>query len=96
MPQEMAVCSIILCSYLEEREAQGLPENADWLSRAVLSIGGQSNFLTVEKKRSGKKRYLRLVLKNGVTGVVGVTPKSSGSDASDTNDTNQEEIKWID
>jgi hypothetical protein len=80
---------------LEEREAQGLPENADWLSRLVLSIGERSDLLAVEKKRSGKKRYLRLVLKNGVTGVVGVTPRRSGSDASDTNDTNQE-IKWID
>jgi hypothetical protein len=81
---------------LEERGAQGLPENADWLSRTVLSIGDRSEVLVAEKKRTGKKRYLRLTLKNGVTGVIGVTPRGPAGDASDTNDTNPEEVKWID
>jgi hypothetical protein len=81
---------------LEEREAGGLPENADWLSRVVLSIGDRSEALVIEKKRSGKKRYLKLTLKNGVTGVIGVTPRGPGSDASVTNDTNPERITWID
>jgi hypothetical protein len=78
---------------LEEREAQGLPENADWLSRVVLAIGDQSEALVAEKKRSGKKRFLKLTLRNGVTGVIGVTRRGPGSD---TTDTNPEEIKWID
>jgi putative DNA primase/helicase len=78
---------------LAEREVQGLPENADWLSRVVLSIGDRSELLVAEKKRTGKKRFLRLTLKNGVTGVIGVTPREAKSDASDTN---PEEIKWID
>jgi len=81
---------------LEEREARGLPENADWLSRVVLSIGGSSEVLAVEKKRTGKRRSLKLALKNGVTGVSSVTRRGPGSDASDINDTNLEEIKWID
>jgi len=81
---------------LEEREARGLPENADWLSREVLSIGERSELLAVEKKRTGKRRFLKLTLNNGVTGVIGVTPRGVGSDACDTNDTNSEEIKWID
>ena len=85
-----------LYAELEEREARGLPENADWLTRVVLSIGDRSELLTVEKKRSGKKRYLKLTLKNGVTGVIGVTRREAGSDTSDTNDANPEEIKWID
>ena len=82
-------------SWRSERH-EGLPENADWLSRMALSIGDRSELLTVEKKRSGKKRYLRLILKNGDTGVIGVTRREAGSDTSDTNDANQEEIKWID
>jgi putative DNA primase/helicase len=81
---------------LEEREAQGLPENADWLSRLVLSIGERSDLLAVEKKRTGKRRLLKLTLKNGVTGVSSVTRLGPGSDTSDTNDTKVEEIKWID
>jgi hypothetical protein len=81
---------------LEERGARGLPENADWLSRAVLSIGERSEVLAVEKKRTGKRRILKLVLKNGVTGVSSVTPRRPGGDASDTNDANPEGIKWID
>jgi putative DNA primase/helicase len=81
---------------LEEREARGLPENADWLSRAVLSIGDRSDLLTVEQGRTGKKRFLKLTLKNGVTGVVGVTRSEPEGDASDTIDTNSEKIKWID
>lgn len=81
---------------LEEREAQGLPENADWLSRVVLAIGDRSEALVAEKKRSGKKRFLKLTLKNGVTGVIGVTRREPGSDTTDTSDTNPEEIKWID
>jgi hypothetical protein len=85
-----------LYEQLEEREAQGLPENADWLSRVVLSIGDRSEVLTVQKKRSGKKRFLKLTLKNSVSGVIGVTPRGRGSDTSDTNDTKVEEIKWID
>jgi putative DNA primase/helicase len=78
---------------LEEREARGLPENADWLTRVALSIGERSELLTVEKKRSGKKRVLKLTLKNGVTGVISVTSREAGSD---TNDTNPKEITWID
>jgi hypothetical protein len=81
---------------LEEREARGLPENVDWLSRVVLSIGERSEVLAVEKKRTGKRRFLKLILKNGVTGVIGVTHRGPGSDTSDTNDTKVEEIKWID
>jgi hypothetical protein len=81
---------------LEEREARGLPESADWLSRVVLSLGERSEALTVEKKRTGKKRCLKLTLENGVTGVIGVTHRGPGSDTSDTNDTKVEEIKWID
>ena len=81
---------------LEEREAQGLPENADWLSRLVLSIGERSDLLAVEKKRTGKRRFLKLTLKNGVTGVSSVARLGPGSDTSDTNDTKVEEIKWID
>jgi hypothetical protein len=81
---------------LEEREAQGLPENADWLSRVVLSIGERSELLAVEKKRTGKRRLLKLTLKNGVTGVSSVTRLEPRSDTSDTNDTKVEEIKWID
>jgi hypothetical protein len=81
---------------LEEREARGLPENADWLARVALSIGERSEVLTVEKKRTGKKRLLRLTLKNGVTGVIGVTPRGAASDTSDAIDTKVEEIKWID
>jgi hypothetical protein len=73
-----------------------LPENVDWLTRVALSIGERSEVLTVEKKRTGKKRFLKLTLKNGVTGVIGVTPPEAGSDTSDTNDTKVEEIKWID
>jgi hypothetical protein len=56
----------------------------------------RSEVLAAEKKRTGKKRYLKLALKNGVTGVVGVTPRRPGGDASDTNDANPEGIKWID
>jgi putative DNA primase/helicase len=81
---------------LAEREVQGLPESADWLSRVVLSVGDRSELLVVEKKRTGKKRILKLNLKNGVTGVIGVTPRDPKSDASGTNDTKPEEIKWID
>ena len=81
---------------LEEREAPGLPENADWLSRVVLSIGDRSDLLGVRKKRTGQRRFLKLTLKNGVTGVIGVTHRGPGSDTSDTNDTKVEEIKWID
>jgi putative DNA primase/helicase len=81
---------------LVEREARGLPENADWLSRVALSIGDRSELLTVEKKRTGEKRLLKLTLKNSVTGVIGVTRREAGSDASDTNDANPKEIKWID
>jgi putative DNA primase/helicase len=81
---------------LQEREARGLPGNADWLTRVALSIGERSELLTVEKKRSGKKRFLKLTLNNGVTGVIGVTRREAGSDASDTNDTYPREIKWID
>jgi putative DNA primase/helicase len=81
---------------LQEREARGLPENADWLTRMVLTIGERSEALTVEKKRTGKKRFLKLTLKNGVTGVIGVTRQRPGSDTSDANDTNSEIIKWID
>jgi hypothetical protein len=81
---------------LQEREARGLPENADWLSRVVLSIGERSKLLAVEKKRTGNKRFLKLTLKNSVTSVIGVTPRGAGSDASDANDTNSEKIKWID
>jgi hypothetical protein len=75
---------------------QGLPKSADWLSRVVLSIGDRSELLVAEKKRTGKKRFLKLTLKNGVTGVIGVTPRDPKSDASDTDDTKPEEIKWID
>src|SRR5215217_4178248 len=81
---------------LAEREVQGLPKSADWLSRVVLSIGDRSELLVAEKKRTGKKRFLKLTLKNGVTGVIGVTPRDPKSDASDTDDTKPEEIKWID
>jgi hypothetical protein len=81
---------------LQEREAQGLPENADWLSRAALSIGERSGVLSVEKKRTGNKRFRKLTLKNGVTSVIGVTHRGPRSDASDANDTNSEKIKWID
>jgi putative DNA primase/helicase len=81
---------------LAEREVQGLPKSADWLSRVVLSIGDRSELLVAEKKRTGKKRFLKLTLKNGVTGVIGVTPRDPKSDASGTNDTKPEEIKWID
>jgi hypothetical protein len=73
-----------------------LPENADWLTRVALSIGDRSELLTVEKKRSGRKRFLKLTLKNGDTGVIGVTRREAGSDTSDTNDANPKEIKWID
>jgi hypothetical protein len=85
-----------LYNELEEREARGLPENADWLTRVALSIGDRSELLTVETKRTGRKRFLKLTLKNGDTGVIGVTRREAGSDTSDTNDANPKEIKWID
>src|SRR5215208_1335264 len=81
---------------LAKREVQGLPENADWLTRVALSIGDRSELLTVETKRTGRKRFLKLSLKNGDTGVIGVTRREAGSDTSDTDDTKPEEIKWID
>jgi hypothetical protein len=78
---------------LAKREVQGLPENADWLTRVALSIGDRSELLTVETKRTGRKRFLKLSLKNGDTGVIGVTRREAGSD---TNDAKPKEIKWID
>jgi hypothetical protein len=51
---------------LEAREAEGLPENPEWLSRTVLAIGQRVESLEVTKRKSGSKRFLKLALRNAV------------------------------
>lgn len=49
---------------LTEREAEGLPDNPDWLTRAVLAIADRTESLEAKRKKSGSKRTLSLTLKN--------------------------------
>jgi putative DNA primase/helicase len=55
-----------LYAELEGRDASGLPENEEWLSRKVRAIGDEAERLTVDPGYRGKERILKLGLANTV------------------------------
>lgn len=70
-----------LYAKLDGRSASGLPENAEWLSKKVRTIGESGGWLTVESGHRGKGRILKLGLANtdGAVGTVSVSSTSTNS-----------------
>jgi hypothetical protein len=71
---------------LKAREAEGLPENTEWLSKIVLGIGKRVESVEVKKRKSGSKRFLKLALRDTVPTVPTVPDEDGEWDGRDGRD----------
>ncbi len=77
---------------LSERQAEGLPGNADNLAVKVMAIASRLKAVHAQRGWRGKKRVLRLqLLKNGVGSVGGVGEKGSATNTTNTANTDSED-----